>query len=76
MPTEKHSSIGMIEPSGWQTGKYDIVEGKYLYNCYLQNCNEKSHLNFAKSSGILSNKKFDISDKKTNPCLLAKIRLL
>ncbi len=42
MPTEKHGSIGMIEPSGWQTDKYDIVEGKYLYNCYLQNCNENS----------------------------------
>lgn len=36
MPTEERGSIGMIKPSGWQTVKYDIVEGKYLYNrCHL-----------------------------------------
>ena len=32
MPTEKRGSIGMIKPSGWHTIKYDIVDGKYLYN--------------------------------------------
>ena len=36
MPTEKRGSIGMIKPSGWHTIKYDIVDGKYLYNrCHL-----------------------------------------
>lgn len=40
----------MIKPSGWQTVKYDNVEGKYLYNrCHLigyqltaENANEKN----------------------------------
>ena len=36
MPTEERGSIGMIKPSGWHTIKYDIVNGKYLYNrCHL-----------------------------------------
>ena len=36
MPTEERGSIGMVKPSGWQTVKYDCVDGKYLYNrCHL-----------------------------------------
>ena len=36
MPTEKRGSIGHIRPTGWQTAKYDFVDGKYLYNrCHL-----------------------------------------
>ena len=36
MPTKKREAIGMVKPSGWQTKKYNIVEGKYLYNrCHL-----------------------------------------
>ena len=36
MPTTKRESIGMIKPTGWNTVKYDIVPGKYLYNrCHL-----------------------------------------
>lgn len=36
MPDEKRGSIGQIKPSGWHTVKYDIVDGKYLYNrCHL-----------------------------------------
>lgn len=36
MPTEKRTSIGQVKPTGWQTEKYDIVDGKYLYNrCHL-----------------------------------------
>lgn len=36
MPVEERSAIGMIKPSGWQTIKYDFVDGKYLYNrCHL-----------------------------------------
>lgn len=50
MPTEKRGEIGSIKPSGWQTVKYDCVDGKYLYNrCHLigfqlagENANEKN----------------------------------
>lgn len=50
MPTEPRGSIGQIKPSGWQTVKYDIVDGKYLYNrCHLigyqlsgENANEQN----------------------------------
>ena len=50
MPTKERGSIGMIKPSGWQTKKYDFVDGKYLYNrCHLigyqlsgENANEKN----------------------------------
>ena len=50
MPTEKRGAIGMVKPTGWQTVKYDWVDGKYLYNrCHLigyhlsgENANEKN----------------------------------
>jgi len=36
MPTEERGEIGQVKPSGWHTVKYDIVDGKYLYNrCHL-----------------------------------------
>ena len=36
MPTEDRGSIGSVKPTGWQTVKYDCVDGKYLYNrCHL-----------------------------------------
>ena len=36
MPTEERGEIGQIKPSGWHTVKYDVVDGKYLYNrCHL-----------------------------------------
>lgn len=36
MPTEPREGIGQVKPSGWQTVKYDCVDGKYLYNrCHL-----------------------------------------
>ncbi len=36
MPTEGRGNIGQVKPTGWQAVKYDIVEGKYLYNrCHL-----------------------------------------
>lgn len=36
MPTEERESISNIEPTGWQSVKYDIVGGGYLYNrCHL-----------------------------------------
>lgn len=50
MPTEERGSIGQVKPSGWKIAKYDIVDGKYLYNrCHLigyqlsgENANEKN----------------------------------
>lgn len=50
MPTEERGSISSVKPAGWQTSKYDIVEGKYLYNrCHLigfqltgENANERN----------------------------------
>ena len=36
MPTEERGSIGNVRPSGWHIAKYDIIDGKYLYNrCHL-----------------------------------------
>ena len=36
MPTQARGEIGSVKPTGWQTAKYDNVEGKYLYNrCHL-----------------------------------------
>lgn len=36
MPTEERGSIGHIHPSGWQSVRYDFVDGKSLYNrCHL-----------------------------------------
>ena len=50
MPTEDRGSIGQVKPTGWQTVKYDFVDGKYLYNrCHLigfqltgENANEEN----------------------------------
>lgn len=50
MPTEKRESIGSVKPTGWQTAKYDNIDGKYLYNrCHLigyqltgENANKKN----------------------------------
>lgn len=36
MPTEDRGDIGSVKPTGWHSVKYDIVDGKYLYNrCHL-----------------------------------------
>lgn len=36
MPDKERESIGSIKPTGWHTVKYNIVDGKYLYNrCHL-----------------------------------------
>ncbi len=50
MPTEKRGNISQVKPTGWHTVKYDIVEGKHLYNrCHLigyqltaENANERN----------------------------------
>ena len=50
-PTEERGPIGPIQPSGWQTVKYnDLIDGNYLYNrCHLigyqlagENSNERN----------------------------------
>lgn len=36
MPTQKRGPIGNVKPTGWQTVKYEGIDGKYLYNrCHL-----------------------------------------
>lgn len=50
MPTEARGDIGSVKPTGWHSVKYDIVDGKYLYNrCHLigfqlagENANKKN----------------------------------
>lgn len=35
-PGEKRGEISSVKPTGWKSVKYDIVDGKYLYNrCHL-----------------------------------------
>lgn len=50
MPTQKRGDISRVKPTGWRSVKYDIVDGKHLYNrCHLigyqltaENANEKN----------------------------------
>ena len=44
MPTEKRGAIGEVKPTGWQTAKYDSVDGKYLIGYQLtgENANAKN----------------------------------
>lgn len=50
MPTEKRESISEVKPTGWQSVRYDFVEGESLYNrCHLlgfqltgENANEEN----------------------------------
>lgn len=82
MPTEKRTSIGMIKPSGWHTVKYDIVDGKYLYNrCHLigyqltgENANSKNLITCTRqmnTKGMLEfeNKVADYINKTNNHVL-------
>lgn len=60
MPTKKRESIGMIKPSGWQTTKYDFIDGKFLYNrCHLigyqltgENANKNNLITCTRSTNI------------------------
>lgn len=82
MPIEERGAIGQIKPSGWQLVKYDIVDGKYLYNrCHLigyqlagENANEKNLITgtrFLNVSGMLSfeNKVYDYVRQTENHVL-------
>lgn len=50
MPTEERGAIGSVKPSGWNTVRYQGIDGNYLYNrCHLigyqlsgENANEKN----------------------------------
>ncbi len=60
MPTEERGTIGSVKPSGWHTVKYDIVDGKYLYNrCHLigyqltgENANERNLITGTRSMNV------------------------
>ena len=85
MPTTERGSIGMIKPTGWHTIKYDIVNGKYLYNrCHLigyqltgENDNEKNLITCTRQMNIgpmleYENKVADYV-KKTNNHVLYRV---
>lgn len=60
MPTEKRGSISKVKPSGWQSVRYDCVEGKSLYNrCHLigfqlagENANRKNLITGTRSFNV------------------------
>lgn len=60
MPFEDRGSIGIVKPSGWNQAKYDIVNGKYLYNrCHLigfqltgENANEKNLITCTRQTNV------------------------
>ncbi len=85
MPKEERGSIGMIKPTGWHTIKYDIVDGKYLYNrCHLigyqltgENANEKNLITCTRQMNSESMLIFEnqVADyiKETNNHVLYKV---
>ena len=85
MPTTERGSIGMIKPTGWHTIKYDIVNGKYLYNrCHLigyqltgENDNEKNLITCTRQMNIGPMLEFEnkVADyvKKTNNHVLYRV---
>ena len=60
MPTEERGNIGSVKPTGWQSVKYDCVDGKYLYNrCHLigfqltgENANKKNLITGTRSFNV------------------------
>jgi len=62
MPTERRGSIGTIKPSGWQTARYEWIDGTYLFNrCHLiayqmtgQNDNELNLITGTRSLNIVA----------------------
>lgn len=85
MPTEERGKIGMIKPTGWHTIKYDIVEGKYLYNrCHLigfqltgENANEKNLITCTRYMNTVGMLEFEnkVADyiKETNNHVLYRV---
>ena len=85
MPTEPRGSIGMVKPSGWHTVKYDIVDGKYLYNrCHLigyqltgENANEKNLITCTRQTNTVGMLEYEnkVADyiKETNNHVLYRV---
>lgn len=85
MPTTERTSIGMIKPTGWHTIKYDIVNGKYLYNrCHLigyqltgENDNEKNLITCTRQMniGVMLEYENKVADyvKETNNHVLYRV---
>lgn len=85
MPTKKRESIGMVKPTGWQTAKYDFIDGKFLYNrCHLigyqltgENANTKNLITCTRqmNTGIMLEYENMIASyiKKTNNHVLYKV---
>ena len=85
MPTEKRKNISHIKPTGWKSVKYDIVEGKSLYNrCHLigfqlsaENANEKNLMTGTRYFNVDGMLPFEdiVSDyvKKTNNHVLYRV---
>lgn len=85
MPTEERGSIGMVKPTGWHTVKYDIVDGKYLYNrCHLigyqltgENANEKNLITCTRqtNTGVMLEYENKVANyiKKTNNHVLYRV---
>ena len=67
MPVDKRESIGSVKPTGWHTVKYDIIEGKYLYNrCHLmgyqltaENANKKNLITCTRYMNTVGMLKFE-----------------
>lgn len=85
MPTKKRGSIRRIKPTGWHTVKYDIVDGKYLYNrCHMigyqltaENDNEKNLITGTRYMNVEGMLPFEnmVSDyvKETNNHVLYRV---
>lgn len=85
MPTTERGSIGSIKPTGWQTVKYDTVDGKYLYNrCHLigyqltgENANNKNLITCTRYMNVTGMLPFEnmITDyiKETNHHVLYRV---
>jgi len=85
MPTEERGSIGQVKPTGWHTVKYDIVDGKYLYNrCHLigfqltgENANPKNLITCTRYMNTVGMLEFEnkVADyiKKTNNHVLYRV---
>ena len=75
----------MVKPTGWQTVKYDIVDGKYLYNrCHLigfqltgENANEKNLITCTRqmNSDVMLDFENEVADyiKDTNNHVLYRV---
>ena len=85
MPTEERENIGSVKPTGWQTVKYEGIDGKYLYNrCHLigfqltaENTNEKNLITGTRYMNVQGMLPFEnmVSDyiKETNNHVLYRV---